>query len=92
MSALPEGLYLHVFDKKAGVFDAQECVHIMFDVYPGDPCEWSASIVSKTCEALGVEYALCDAWEVEEPADSGGIDRAIAYWHENIGDGEGFIL
>lgn len=90
MSASPEGLSLHIFRGRAGIFDAQDCVHIMFDTYPGDPCEWSATIVSATCKALGVDSAWCDVWLAEETGQS-GIDHAISYWHETIGDGEGFI-
>ena len=89
-NATPEGLYLSIFHGQAGIFDAQECVHIMFDTYPGDPCEWSAGIVTATCKALGIDRAHCDVWETEELGQS-GIDNAIAYWHETVGDGEGFI-
>ena len=75
-------------DGRALIVDEQEITHVTFQTGHGDPCDWSAGIIRKTCAALGVTEAWAEAWDNEEES----IEGAIAWWHELLGTEDGFLL
>ena len=56
--SLPEGLHLALTpDEEPGIFDAQDVCHIIFtDGGLGDPTDWQASFIRRTCDELGISY------------------------------------
>ena len=85
---LPEGLHLDFEGDVLEVRDAQDVPHITFAVGAGDPTEWSATIVRRVCEALGITEFWRYHEDDEVPAT---LDDILADWHDTLGAEDGFL-
>lgn len=86
--SLPEALHLFLDGDVLAVCDAQLLPQVTFTTACGDPCEWSHTIVTKTCAALDIIAAWINE---EDDATESTVAATIDAWHAALGADDGFL-